>query len=62
MHFVVQWIKQDLDKCVRVVAVHFVFALDPRLFIFELVAPLWNIIKVLWGSTEVLHSVRIVAV
>ena len=55
-------VEQDLDKRVRVLAIHFVFALDPGLFVVDLTAPLWQVEVVLRRPAEVLHSVGVVAV
>lgn len=46
----------------RVETVHFVFTFDPRLLIVDLGAPLREVIEVLRRSTEVLHTMGIVAV
>jgi hypothetical protein len=62
MHLIVQRVEKDLDQRVRVKTVHFVFTFDPGLFVIYLSAPLWQVVKVLWGSTEVLHTVSIVTV
>lgn len=62
VHLVVQRVKQDLDQRVRIEAVHFVFALDPALFVVDLRAPLGNVVEVLRRPSKVLHAVRVVAV
>ena len=46
----------------RIKAIHFVLALNPRLLIVYLCAPLWQVVEVLRGTAEVLHSVRVIAI
>lgn len=38
------------------------FTLNPALLVVDLSAPLWQVVKVLRGSSEVLHAMRVVAV
>lgn len=46
----------------RVLAVHFVFAFDPRLLVIDLIAPFGQIEVVLGRAAEILHAMRVVAV
>lgn len=62
MQLVKEWVEEDLDKRVRVLAVHFVFAFDPGLLVVDLIAPLGEVEVVLGRPAEILHAVGVVAV
>lgn len=62
MYFVEQRVEQYFDEGVRVQTVHLVLALDPRLLVVNLRAPLGQIIEVLWGPPEILHPVRVITI
>jgi hypothetical protein len=62
MHFVVKRVEQDFNECVTILAIHLLLALNPALLVIYLAAPFRQIIEVLRGSSEVLHSVSVIAI